>query len=122
LKTQDANLTYRLIIKALAERGLLYFTADRSPADTYKAALAADVVAATTVSHVSAWTLEGQVSGHEWYWCPDCGELRLMTVKARRVCTSNTPLLPPRCNGRMTRVAPRPVMAGRIKRWLRKAS
>lgn len=118
MKTQEADLAYASIIKALAEKGLLYFTADRGPVETHKEALEAGVGTPTVVDQVSRWTLEGQATGHEWYLCPGCGELRLMTVKARRICTSNTPLLPPRCRGRMERIAPRPVLAGRIKRWL----
>jgi len=119
LKSQETELVYTSIIRGLAERGLLYFTADRGPADTRNAAIESGVGAPDVVGLVSAWTLAGQATGHEWYWCPFCGELRLMVVKARRACTSNTPLLPPRCNGRMVRIAPRPVLAGRIKRWLR---
>jgi hypothetical protein len=107
------------IIEALAERRLLYFTADRGPADTFKDALFSGVGDEQLVALVSRWTMDGQVTGHEWYHCSSCGELRLMVPAPRRLCTTNVPLMPRRCPGHMVRIQKRPVLNGRIKRWVR---
>jgi hypothetical protein len=108
------NPTYATVIRALADRDLLYATTDRGLADTFNAAVSAGLEPADMVREVSTWTLEGQRSGHEWYICSGCDQVRLMHPQSRRRCPHGMLSLPPRCRGRMIRVARRPRLTRRL--------
>jgi len=103
------------IITLLSVMDLLYFTRDRGPSETLNAAVRA---VGPEAELISRWTLMGQATGHEWYRCSVCTEFRLMEPAPARSCTTNVPLMDQRCPGVMTRIKKRPVMNGRIKRWL----
>jgi hypothetical protein len=117
-KSADLSPIYNGIIEELARQGLLYATTIRGPDDTLKAALEAKVAADEVVTCLLGWTFAGQRTGHEWFACSACPELRLMKVKARRRCTTNTPLMPPRCPGHMTRIATRPILRDDLREVL----
>lgn len=103
-KSERAAL--RGIVRAIADAGLLYATKDRDREETEREALSCFPDA----GYVVAWALEGQVTGHEWYSCAECDELRLQRTATS---TKSKCRMSPHCEGDMVRIAPRPRAASR---------
>jgi hypothetical protein len=95
--------------RLLATAGLLYATADRGPRATLAALEASIWGHNTEIRLYVKWAIMGQMTGHEWHYCPICRQLRLMVPAKARRCG-----MTPKCAGTMARISPRPRMTRKL--------
>ena len=112
------------VLMVLVEHGCLYATVDQPPAATVERARQ---VAGDNGAWLARWALKGQTTGHEWCYCSQCGEVRLMRPTGLKETdakkyTDDPPAahayckLTFRCTGHMVRIAKRPDMRAALRR------
>lgn len=102
-------------LETLRDNGLLYATEVRHPEDVLAEA-----------SHrfgrdawlTALWSITGQLSGHEWCVCSQCGEARLM--KPIGLANSHC-LMTYGCRAPMVRILKRPTMTKNLRKIISEA-
>lgn len=101
------------LIRRLAEAGLLYVTTTQTRGQLIRRLLQADWSSKPQVISLVIWSIQGQLTGHEWQACLTCHQVRLTTVGKHR-CK-----MTPGCKGRLERIAERPILTAQLRQILR---